>query len=192
MTPEPKHHRLSELTGELDAVAREVQTLFGALTAQQLNWKPGAERWSVAQCLDHLITTNRQYFPTLKEVSAGTKQSTMWERLPLLPGLFGKMMVKSMNPAATRKMRSPRKFQPSNSNLGAGIVAAFVAHQQELTELMRGTARLDLRRVIITSPISRFVTYSLQDAYELIVVHEKRHLGQARRVVETGRFPGAA
>lgn len=191
MTSEQNHHQLSELIDEVGAIARDAQTRFGALTARQLNWKPSAEQWSIGQCLDHLITANRFYFPLVKEISAGTKKPTLWERMPLLPDFFGKMMIKSMNPAATRKIRAPRKFRPSSSDLDARTVESFVAHQQELATLMSGTAHLDLRRIVITSPVSRLVTYSLRDAYELIVVHEKRHLQQARRVKEMSAFPGA-
>jgi hypothetical protein len=35
-----------------------------------------------------------------------------------------------------------------------------------------------------------FVTYSLQDADRIIVVHEKNHLAQATRVMQSPGFPG--
>jgi hypothetical protein len=34
------------------------------------------------------------------------------------------------------------------------------------------------------------MTYSLMDAYRVIVVHEQRHFQQAQRVTEEAAFPG--
>jgi sulfite reductase beta subunit-like hemoprotein len=48
---------------------------------------------------------------------------------------------------------------------------------------------LDLEKIVITSPVAAAITYSLMDAYRLIVVHEQRHFQQARRVTEEPGFP---
>src|SRR5688500_18386909 len=96
---------LEEVLHELNLIARKVQLEFGGLNAAQLNWQPAAGQWSIAQCLDHLIKTNEQYFPMFEKISNGTKQKTFWERLPGLPGFFGKLMLKSLDPANTRKLK---------------------------------------------------------------------------------------
>lgn len=49
---------LSELLVETEAIAAEAQRAFGHLDIQRLNWQPGADSWSVAQCLEHLLTAN--------------------------------------------------------------------------------------------------------------------------------------
>jgi hypothetical protein len=51
---------------------------------------------------------------------------------------------------------------------------------------------LDRERTIVTSPLLRWVTYSLDDCLTILVVHEKRHFLQARRVMEVGGFPKLA
>ena len=56
---------------------------------------------------------------------------------------------------------------------------------------MEATHGLDLNSITITSPVSRLITYSLMDAYRIIVVHEQNHLVQPRRVMESPGFPGA-
>ena len=42
---------------------------------------------------------------------------------------------------------------------------------------------------VVTSPVLRFVTYSLMDAYRIIVVHEQNHFVQTTRVMESPGFP---
>jgi hypothetical protein len=46
-----------------------------------------------------------------------------------------------------------------------------------------------LRRTVVTSPVTAVATYSLLDAYRIIVGHERKHFEQARRVAESEGFP---
>jgi len=183
--------RISELANLIAAannVATEARSSFGYLTALQLNWKPSAGRWSVAQCFDHLLTSNKGYFPIIESVLAGKKQ-TLWESMPLLPGLAGKLLIKSLDPASTRKLKAPKRFEPAQSDISASVINDFVDQQGKLIERMKATEHLNLERIVITSPALAAITYSLMDAYRIIVVHEERHFQQAKRVTEETGFP---
>lgn len=177
---------------DLRTIAQEAQQVFGRLNQTQLNWKPSANQWSIAQCFDHLITANEHYFPIFNAIIKGEKRTTFWERLPILPGFFGNLLVKNLQPDASRKLKAPAIFQPSSSNLDAEIIQRFVAHQHQLAGLIQNAATIDLHKTIITSPSLSFVTYSLYDTYRLLVVHEKRHFEQARRVLASTQFPQAS
>lgn len=179
---------LADLIAAANNVASEAKSVFGNLSVTQLNWKPSSDRWSVAQCFDHLISSNRGYFPVIENVLAGKKR-TFWESVPVLPTLAGKMLIKSLDPASTRKIKAPKKFQPSQSNISGSVIDDFVAQQAEVVEKMRASEHLDLERIVITSPVAAVVTYSLMDAYRIIVVHERRHFQQAMRVMEEIAFP---
>jgi DinB superfamily len=169
-------------------VADEVRTTFGHLTPSQLNWKPSAERWSVAQCFEHLLASSKGYFPIVDNVLAGYRR-TFWQSMPVLPGLMGKLLIKSMDPASTRKVKAPKRFQPAQSEIRGSIINDFVDQQKQLVEKMKSTEQLDLEKIVITSPVAAVITYSLMDAYRFIVVHEQRHFQQAKRVTEEPRFP---
>ena len=67
--------RLSALVFAANAITDETLAGFGDITAQQLNWKPGAEQWSVAQCFDHLVTANEAFFPIFEKVLSGKKEN---------------------------------------------------------------------------------------------------------------------
>jgi len=174
---------------EVTRIATDTKATFGGLTPSQLNWKPSAERWSVAQCFDHLLTTNEGYIPVVESVLAGRKR-TLWESVPGVPGLMGKLLIKFLDPASTRKLKAPKKFQPAQSDVSASVLDDFVDQQSRIVEKMKATKHLDLERVVITSPAASAITYSLMDAYRIIVVHEQRHFQQAKRVTEESGFPG--
>jgi hypothetical protein len=167
----------------LQAIAEDVQHTFGALTVAQLNWKPAPQVWSIAQCLDHLITSNSTYMPIVELVLAGQKPTSFWQAVPLLPRMWGRLLIKQLAPDNTRKSKTVEVFEPSSSPIGPDIVARFAAHQQQVISMMERTAQLDLEHIIITSPALGFVTYSLRDAYEIVVVHEQRHVLQAKRLL---------
>jgi len=154
----------------------------------QLNWKPSAERWSVAQVFDHLVTTNNAYLPVIDSVLAGHKP-TLWERMPLIPR-SGKLLIRSIDPKSTRKFKAPKSFRPAQSDISASVIDDFVDHQGKLVGKIKSTEHLDLENTIITSPIAAVMTYSLMDAYRIMVVHERRHFEQAKRVTAEALFPG--
>ena len=179
---------LANLIATANKIANDARSTFGNLSPSQLNWKPGADRWSVGQCFDHLLMSNKGYFPVIDNVFAGKKR-TFWERMPVLPGLAGKLLIKSMEPTSTRKVKAPKRFQPAQSDISASVINAFVEQQGKLIEKMKASEHLDLEGIVITSPVSAAITYSLMDAYRLIVVHEQRHFQQAQRVMEESAFP---
>ena len=179
---------LPTLIAEADLVATQAKSTFGHLTASQLNWKPSAERWSVGQCFDHLLTSHKGYLPIVESVLAG-KKPTFWERMPGIPGLAGKLMINSLDPATTRKIKAPKSFEPAQSDIPPAVIDDFVAQQHAIVEKMKATAHLNLEKIVISSPALAAITYSLMDAYRIIVVHEHRHFQQAKRVTEEAGFP---
>jgi len=179
---------LPTLIAAATQVAADVKSTFGNLSPAQLNWKPSAERWSVGQCFDHLLTSNKGYLPIIDDVLKGRKRSFL-ESMPLLPGLAGKLLIKSLDPATTRKIKAPKRFEPARSDITPSVINDFVDQQTAIVEKMKATEHLDLEKIIITSPAVAAVTYSLMDAYRIIVVHEHRHFQQAKRVTEEASFP---
>jgi hypothetical protein len=175
----------------LRSITAEAQNEFGALSGAQLNWKPAPDSWSVAQCLDHLIKANVAFFPILERIAAGGRKHSVWESVSPFTGFIGRWMIKSLDPASQKKLPAPKGAKPSSSDVDADIVAQFAANQERAVELIANTEKVDLRRTIITSPFMRLMTYSLWDGYQIVIVHERRHLGQARRVTQAPGFPAA-
>lgn len=182
---------LPDLIAAAQEIASDVKSSFSALSPAQVNWKPAPDSWSVGQCLDHLIVSNRSYYPIVDEVVSGRKETSLWQQMPLLPGLFGRMLIKALDPATTRKIKAPAVFQPAASDVDPRIVDLFLDSQRQTIEKMKSTRGLDLAQIIITSPAASIVTYSLLDAFRIIIVHERRHILQAKRVTTTTGFPAS-
>lgn len=181
---------LADVRRELEAIGPEADAAFGRLDARQLNWKPAASRWSVAQCLEHLLTTNDLMVARADEALDGLRGRSLWQRLPVWPGLLGRMLIRTQGPEVKRKFKAPGKSTPAASALDAGIVRRFVLQQCDLIAKLDAAANRDLASVVMVSPFASIVTYSVLDSWRLVVAHERRHVAQARRVMETPGFPG--
>jgi hypothetical protein len=180
---------LLQLSTELEAIARDTRTTFGALSPQQLNWRPDATRWSVAQCFDHLIRSNDLMFSAADAALSQKGSGTLWERLPILPRLVGRMMVRSQQPDSTRRFKAFAVAQPATSDIQGDVIERFVEQQHEALSRMPSAAEPDAGRKIMTSPFVKVVTYSVLDGWRLLVAHERRHFEQARRVMQAPGFP---
>ena len=189
MSTNPTNGELSRLVEEMRAVADDARTAFGGLTPSRLNWKPSAEQWSVGQCFEHLVKTNEPYAPVLEQVAGGVRRPRVWERLSPLSGFWGRMVLRAVAPESARKFKARPGFQPSSSAVDPQVVRRFADLQHRLADLMGRTAGAGPEKVVITSPILGFVTYSLLDAYRILTSHGRRHFEQARRVTEAEGFP---
>lgn len=177
------------VSSDLSQIGADAEESFGHLSEPQLNWKPSATSWSVAQCLDHLIQTQRHYLPLFERLAAGDTTRSLWERISPFSGFLGRLMIQTVHPETQKKVKTFGKAVPSASEFDGRIVERFVAHQAELAEHVGALPDdLDLS-TIITSPLLGLVTYSLSDGFSILVFHGQRHLDQARRVTETEGFP---
>ena len=180
---------LAEVRSELGAIARDTENSFGGLDARQLNWRPDETGWSVAQCFQHLLTSNQLMVRAAETALDGAAPRSVWRRLPGWPGFAGRALIRSQSPQTTRKFKAPPTARPSSSALEADIVPRFLA---QLSNESARAAALDegiAARTIMTSPFLRVITYSVLDGWRLLVAHAWRHVEQAKRVTQTPEFP---
>ena len=97
--------------------------------------------------------------------------------------------MKAVQPQNPKKIKHPKVFAPTRSQINADIVDEFVAHQNKVIGYFEACRDIDLRKTVISSPVANFITYRLLDAFKIIVVHERRHFAQAQRVMQSEGFP---
>jgi len=180
---------LTEVGIALDDTAIETDATFGGLDRAQLNWRPDATRWSVAQCFEHLLTANRLMLLAAADALIGARPRTVWQRMPVLPRVLGRLLIRSQAPGGTRKYTAPPQAQPARSELPADIVQRFGEQHREAAAWVRTLDERAAAVAIMTSPFIRVVTYSVLDGLRLIAAHDRRHVEQARRVMLSAEFP---
>lgn len=182
------NEELSKLIDETKQIAEDAKKTFGHLSAEQVNWKPSAEAWSVGQCFEHLIKSNNAFNDEFEKLAAGTRKNSFWENWSPLTSFFGNFLIKSLK-SDKKKFKAPSKAIVPPSTVDADIIEKFAEHQAEVIEKIKSTANMDWQKTIITSPFLKLMTYRLTDSYVIMVEHEKRHFRQAKRVMEMSGFP---
>ncbi|MGI8670430.1 MAG: DinB family protein [Aridibacter sp.] len=179
---------MNEIISDLETISADVQDAFGNLSPTQINWKTSDESWSVGQCFEHLIKSNELLYDKFDEIADGKHNHSPLEKFSPLSGFFGNLLIGSMKKDA-RKFKAPTQKIVPPSEIDPHIIEIFAGHQAELIGKIKKLETTDCRKIKITSPYMKFVTYRLSGGFAIIVEHEKRHFRQAERVMKEGGFP---
>lgn len=155
------------------------------LTAEQFNWRPAPDRWSVAQCLVHLNITAQHYAPPMQSaIRAGRKQGLLGLG-PFRYGLLSGWMLRAVDPSNRRKQKSPAQFvAPAATTYSVGdVLGAFHACGARWEQLVREADGLDLGRIKVRSPAVGLIRLPIGAWFEIQATHERRHLRQAEAVL---------
>lgn len=191
--------RMSPLPPELQAVhdrlianEHDAHALVAGLDDAAGEWRPAPDSWNVAECLDHLATTNRVYLAAMLEAATEARQAGRERRRSALPGVVGAWFVRTLEPPVKRRLRfrALSVVQPRESPSISDALAAFMASHPPVRAFLQAYADIDLAGVRFRNPFVRGVRFSLATGLHVIPAHERRHLWQAwnvRRAAEAAR-----
>ena len=166
----------------LDVVTQKVESEFGSLSSDQLNWKISAEKWSIAEVLEHLNLVNASYEKVLSDSVAGTSDMGFTGKIGFFVKFMGDMIYKSVEPTRAKRMKTFPVWEPTQSNVSVEVVSEFKKHQELIKQLITDNKQLLEKDVVIPSPANRYIVYKIRKAVEIVVAHEERHLNQAMEV----------
>jgi hypothetical protein len=187
---------IGNLHDQLDAAERDARLLVENLAEERGCWRAQAGSWSVAQCLDHLATTNQVYLRAMEEPATRARAEGRLRKRPALPGFVGQWFATKMEPPVkpSSKMKAPRNINPGTSPSLPDAFARFLTSQNEIRDFLRASADLDLAGIRFPNPLVPGIRFSLATGLHVITAHERRHIWQAwgvRRAAEgaTGTLP---
>ena len=163
----------------IDAVTAAFQRELGPLAPENLNLKPNSQSWCIAQILQHLILVNSSYFPVIVALKEKKYALPVIGRLRFLVNWMGKFILSSVQPSESKKIRTFPVWDPEETPAPLDVLAQFVQNQEALKAAIAGAEGLIREGAVISSPANRYVVYTLETAFEIIVAHEERHLAQA-------------
>jgi DinB superfamily len=173
---------LKALQERLEQSDCEARALIAEATEEQFNWRPDERSWSVAQCLDHLNVANRVYLePMRRAVDEGRGSS---RRGPIQPRTLERWFIRSLEPPPRLRLPAPGKIVPAAHKSRAEVGEEWTRLQEQLQSLLTEAAPLDLNKTRFVNPFIPLVRFSVGTGFLVIDAHERRHLLQARRVLE--------
>lgn len=177
---EPLHDWLAQL----DEITMEAATQFGTLTLEALHWKPNPNMWSIAENLAHLMALNTSYYPVWQKARDNQLKLPWFAGIGFIVKTLGKVLLQSVQPDRKRKIKTFQLWEPVMPNAPNDVLAQFKEHQKKLAGELRLCQSLIGKGVVIHSPANAKIVYSFEDAVSLIIAHERRHLVQAREVLD--------
>jgi hypothetical protein len=173
----------SEAIKELEKLSIEIKDTFSSLNTDKLNFKPAENVWSISENLLHLAEINQSYFPVFKNLEMGNMKLPFMAKIPFVVGLFGKMILGSVNPDRSRKVKTFAIWEPGNSDSARPALDFFLDSQEKLIANIKANAKAVDSEQLISSPANKNIVYKLPVALEIIINHEKRHLNQAKELL---------
>ena len=167
----------------------KVQREFGTLSPEQLTWKPGPDRWSIAECLEHLRVTKGCYFPVLEQITTGTYRMSTFQRFSPFTRLFGRWMKDQLTEEVKKPMRTVKAFTPAVSAGGPETRQQYLDDLDVFLAYLGKCRIVDLDGTVIASPATDMITYNLRNCFQFLLEHEHRHIGQGMRVMGMNGFP---
>jgi hypothetical protein len=169
---------------QFEQLASEADTLVAPLTDLAFTWQPAPDSWSVVQCIDHLNSTAREYLPMLDQGIADAIRRGLYSPGPYTYNWIGRLMTWVVDPNTRIRAKAPRAFLPPAPRPRHDVMAAFRAYQVQYIDRLRQANGLDLARARVASPAARWIRMPLGSGFATMIAHERRHLQQARRVVQ--------
>jgi hypothetical protein len=169
---------------QLDAIKAEGRAVTAGLTDAQFNWRPGKNRWSIADCLQHLNVGVTTALPAFDRAIAEGRAKGQTAQGPFRYGWFARMVAGSMEPPPRWRMKTAAVLRvPLTATYrAADLGPQFTAVRDQLAECVRQSDGLDLSRVRTISTINRLLRLPLGAYFQFILAHDRRHLWQARQV----------
>jgi len=186
-----ENREIQDLCNDFSSLKEQTLQLVADLSHEQFIWKPAVNKWSVAECLDHLNVAGGMMLSAIRQaVDRGHREGILAEP-PFTYGFFSRTFVRLMEPSSRLKVKSVRLYLPATAaNLEKDkVVEEIMQLQDDFMEQVKRSDGLDLRCIRVSSPAIRLLRLSLGAWFAVTVAHEKRHLEQARRVTKNPGFP---
>jgi hypothetical protein len=182
--------QLSGLIDSLNGAQARLRTLTDKLPEAAWNRRPAPERWSAAQCIEHLNLTSRAFLPLLRDAVAEARLSRQSHKARYRRDPLGWFMSNMMGPLRhvgkfrVMRVKTLPPFVPKLNHSRTEILSDFVTLNAELVSLLRSADGFPIDEVKIVSPFGGRMKYNTYSAFVIVTRHEHRHIQQAEEAAE--------
>lgn len=178
---------IAELVNRNSSFINIVKEKYSKLSDVQLNQKPAPDKWSIAECLIHIIKADEIY---LKQFEVKIKLQPKAD-LGYQPSWLGNWFANTIVPKQDKLQSTMKSLKVMDPQMNIDLLSkefpntksvldTFITQQTRLNELMQIAENTDLGSVRIQTAIP-LVKIKLGDAFRFIVGHNERHIWQANK-----------
>ncbi|UGU17400.1 DinB family protein [Sinomicrobium kalidii] len=152
------------------------------LSSAQLQYKAAPEKWSVAQCLEHIILTEDYIFEMVEKLMQDPANPERRDEIKITD----EALINGMTDRS-KKAKAPEEIQPEGSYTDTkSAMKAFEEQRKKIITFLKNTPVEEMRKHVTDSPFGAI------DAYQFslfIAAHSARHTLQIEEVMADSGFP---
>ena len=168
---------------ELEGSRKAFLDATNGLSEPQWNFKPAPDRWSIAECAEHIGVTETFILSLITEQAL--KGPAEPEKRALVQGKDNSLMTMVVD--RTAKFKAPESIQPTRRWTTSGEITKNVLESRARTIEFVSTTQEDLRDHFMDHPV-----FKTLDTYQWILLtsgHMRRHTAQILEVKADPNFP---
>jgi hypothetical protein len=182
ITTENFYQELESITNEI--INYSVEN-FKSLSKEKLLQKPSPEKWSIGECLQHLVKYGEFYLTAMETELAKEKNSK--PSVIFKTGYFGNKFAEMLRykEQGMKSMKAPKIESLYFATVQENIVDIFLAQQNKHLELLAKTKNLNLAKVKVPIALTKLIKTKIGDTLRFSIYHNQRHFIQATKVLES-------
>ena len=177
----------TELLSMLDTTAKDFVALIENINDEQWKWKSAPDRWSVGECAEHVILSERKLFETALQALQNPADPE-WATKTAGKADFIKRVMPNRNPGGAGGAKAPQEIVPEGNLTKADVIKRF---NESRTEIRAFVAALDqpAKEHIEVHPFPVFGALNAYDWLIYVPLHTIRHSRQIIEVQGTEGYP---
>lgn len=167
----------AKLVDYLERSQREFLDLLAGVTEAQWRWKPGPDRWSVAECAQHIVVAEDFLFSQAMLAMKNPPDADWEAKVGAKTALLERIL-----PDRSRKVQAPEPLNPAQVSFTRDQAISAFKEKRELTLRFAHTTTLALH-MHLTKGL--FPVFDPLDAYQFVLyipLHNIRHNQQIAEV----------
>ena len=179
LSPAERDHAVAEL----DSSRKAFLDATNGLSEAQWSFKPAPDRWSIAECSEHIAVTEALVLKLVTEQAL--KGPAEPEKRTMVQGKDTALMTMAADRSA--KFKAPEAVQPTRRWATSGEITKNLLENRVRTVDFINTTQEDLRDHFMDHPVLKTL-----DTYQWILLasaHMRRHTAQILEVKADPNFP---
>jgi len=173
---------LEDIRDRLIASRATATSVVEGLSDEEFNRQPEPGAWSVCECLDHLNRVGGKLVEAFDEGLERAHREGLYGRGRNRYGFLERWFAReasAVSPPRHKRVRTFQVYEPRAGQSVVNVLADYHILQTNLVERVEAANGIDIARLKIRSPATRWVRLSLGQWLQLVAGHQERHLEQA-------------
>jgi hypothetical protein len=177
----------AELIKQINDNQDRMLGLISGLTDEQWNFKQNENRWSVGECTEHIVRSQRAILEMVKQVIARPRDPE-WATKTAGKTAAVRQIVPNRGPQGQGGVQAPAEIRPTEKWDRAHAIQEFYAAQGEVRAYVETMDR-QIKDHTMQHPVPALGWLNAYDWMNLLTMHTVRHSKQIVEVQEDPSYP---